>query len=172
MWSVGYSAVLYTCLHPTLTPIQKTALFCMFSLFNFLSIFPGDQLTPFAPLCADAHVCEREWIVAATFFLRHFPLFTRSRKIVFQILKLVRPCQQWAGCNLRPILLLYWGDASPNSTGVCLYMAIFVGSEIALGQWAEMYAVRVAMLPLGIHFEYIDRTDGRTDRHRTVAIRY
>ena len=42
-------------------------------------------------------------------------------------------------------------------------MAIFVGSEIALGQWAEMYAVRVAMLPLGIHFEYIDRTDGRTD---------
>ena len=42
-------------------------------------------------------------------------------------------------------------------------MAIFVGSEIALGQWAEMYAVRVAMLPLGIHFEYIDRTDGRSD---------
>jgi len=27
----------------------------MFSLFNFLSIIPGGQLTPF-PLCADAHV--------------------------------------------------------------------------------------------------------------------
>ena len=84
----------------------------------------------------------------------------------------MRPCQQWAGCNLRPILLLYWGDASPNSPGVRLYMAIFVGSEIALGQWAEMCTGRVAMLPLGIHFEYIDRRDGRTDRHRTVAIRY
>ena len=30
--------------------IQKTALFCMFLLFNFSSIFPGgSQLTPFAP---------------------------------------------------------------------------------------------------------------------------
>jgi len=37
-------------LHPT--PIQKTALFCTFLLFNFSPIF---QLTPFAP-CADAHV--------------------------------------------------------------------------------------------------------------------
>jgi len=25
--------------------------FCMFSLFNFLSVFPGGQLTPFAPMC-------------------------------------------------------------------------------------------------------------------------
>ena len=37
--------------------IQKTALFCMFALFNFLAIFPGGgggqagQLTPFAPMC-------------------------------------------------------------------------------------------------------------------------
>ena len=31
--------------------IQKTALFCVFSLFNFSSIFPGSQLTPFAPMC-------------------------------------------------------------------------------------------------------------------------
>jgi len=31
-------------------PIQKTALFCMFSLFNFSSIFPGGQLTRFAPM--------------------------------------------------------------------------------------------------------------------------
>jgi len=31
--------------------IQKTALFCMFSLFNFSSIFPGGQLTPFASMC-------------------------------------------------------------------------------------------------------------------------
>jgi len=30
--------------------IQKTALFCMFSLFNFSSIFPGGQLTQFAPM--------------------------------------------------------------------------------------------------------------------------
>ena len=31
--------------------IQKTALFCIFSLFNFSSIFHGGQLTPFAPMC-------------------------------------------------------------------------------------------------------------------------
>ena len=31
--------------------IQKTALFCMFSLFDFSSIFPGGQLTPFVPMC-------------------------------------------------------------------------------------------------------------------------
>ena len=31
--------------------IQKTALFCMFSLFHFSSIFPGGQLTPFVPMC-------------------------------------------------------------------------------------------------------------------------
>ena len=31
--------------------IKKTALFCMFSLFNFSSIFQGGQLTPFAPMC-------------------------------------------------------------------------------------------------------------------------
>jgi len=30
--------------------IHKTALFYMFSLFNFSSIFPGGQLTPFAPM--------------------------------------------------------------------------------------------------------------------------
>ena len=31
---------------------QKTALFCMFLLFNFSSIFPGwSQLAPFAPMC-------------------------------------------------------------------------------------------------------------------------
>jgi len=40
----------------TPTPIQKTALICVFSLFNFSSIFPGGQLTQFLPLCADAHV--------------------------------------------------------------------------------------------------------------------
>ena len=32
------------------TPIQITALFCSFSLY-FSSIFPGGQLTPFAPMC-------------------------------------------------------------------------------------------------------------------------
>jgi len=31
--------------------IQKTALFCMLSLFNFSSISRGGQLTPFAPTC-------------------------------------------------------------------------------------------------------------------------
>ena len=31
--------------------IQKTALFCMFSLYNFSSIFPGGQLTPFVSMC-------------------------------------------------------------------------------------------------------------------------
>jgi len=30
----------------------------MFSLFNFSSIFPGGQLTPFAPMCAKAHVYD------------------------------------------------------------------------------------------------------------------
>jgi len=30
--------------------IQKTVLFCTFSLLNFSSIFPGGQLTPFAPM--------------------------------------------------------------------------------------------------------------------------
>jgi len=29
--------------------------FCMFSLFNFSSIFPGGQLTPFAPVCGYNH---------------------------------------------------------------------------------------------------------------------
>jgi len=32
------------------TPIQKNYLFCVFSLFNFSSIFPGGQLTPFSPM--------------------------------------------------------------------------------------------------------------------------
>ena len=31
--------------------IQKNAIFCMFSLFNFLFIFPGGQLTQFTPMC-------------------------------------------------------------------------------------------------------------------------
>jgi len=35
-----HSAVLYTCLHPHPTPIQKTALFRMFSLFNFFIHLP------------------------------------------------------------------------------------------------------------------------------------
>ena len=33
------------------TPIQKTALFACFRFLNFSSIFPGGQLTPFAPMC-------------------------------------------------------------------------------------------------------------------------
>jgi len=40
-----------TFIHPfTRTPIQKTALFCTFSLFNFPSIFQGVQLTRYAPM--------------------------------------------------------------------------------------------------------------------------
>ena len=35
----------------TPTPIQKTAIFCTFALFSVSSIFPGGQLTPFAPMC-------------------------------------------------------------------------------------------------------------------------
>ena len=31
--------------------IQKTALFCMFSLYNFSSIFQVGQRTPFVPVC-------------------------------------------------------------------------------------------------------------------------
>ena len=34
-----------------ITYTEKTDLLCMFSLFNFSSIFPGCQLTPFAPMC-------------------------------------------------------------------------------------------------------------------------
>jgi len=37
----------------TLTPHSENCSFCMFSLFGFSLIFPGGQLTPFAP-CADA----------------------------------------------------------------------------------------------------------------------
>ena len=35
----------------TSPPFRKLLFFCMFSLFNFSSIFPGGQLTPFAPMC-------------------------------------------------------------------------------------------------------------------------
>ena len=31
--------------------IQKTAIFCMFSLFYLSSIFPGESADPFAPMC-------------------------------------------------------------------------------------------------------------------------
>jgi len=37
--------------------IQKTAVFCMFSLFTFSSIFPGGQLTPFAAVCGQPCMC-------------------------------------------------------------------------------------------------------------------
>ena len=48
IWICGqHSAVLYTCFHPH--PIQKTALFCMFSLFIFSSIFPGGSADPICP---------------------------------------------------------------------------------------------------------------------------
>ena len=40
--------------HFTPSPIQKTALFCMFSLFSF-SFFQGVSW-PHLPLCADVHV--------------------------------------------------------------------------------------------------------------------
>ena len=39
--SIGPSAVLYTCLHSTLTPIQKTTLFACFRFLIFSSIFQG-----------------------------------------------------------------------------------------------------------------------------------
>ena len=32
-------------------PYSENCSFCMFTLFNFSSIFPGGQLTPFAPMC-------------------------------------------------------------------------------------------------------------------------
>ena len=68
-----HSAVLYICLPwllskyrvyniniitrinspPLPTPIQKTALFCTFSLFNFSSVFQGVSW-PHLPLCVDA----------------------------------------------------------------------------------------------------------------------
>ena len=35
----------------TTPPVQKAALFACFRLFTFSSIFPGGQLTPFAPMC-------------------------------------------------------------------------------------------------------------------------
>jgi len=40
--------------------VQKTALFCTFSFFNFSSIFPGGQLTPFAPMCGRPRICARD----------------------------------------------------------------------------------------------------------------
>ena len=54
------------------TPIQKTALFCTFSNFNFSSIFPGgstDPIWPHLTLSADAHdasrICCRSPAIAA-----------------------------------------------------------------------------------------------------------
>ena len=45
-------AVLYTCLPRLLSKYNvENRSFCVFSLFNFSSIFPGGQLTPFAPMC-------------------------------------------------------------------------------------------------------------------------
>ena len=42
-----------------LTSIQKTALFCMFSLFNFFIHFSmGGQLTPFAPVRTPTSSCH------------------------------------------------------------------------------------------------------------------
>ena len=39
---------------------EKQKLFCMFSLFNFWSIFPGGRVSwPHLPLCADAHGSTR-----------------------------------------------------------------------------------------------------------------
>ena len=38
-------------LHPYPHTPLKNCTFCMFSLFNFSSIFPGGQLTPFTPMC-------------------------------------------------------------------------------------------------------------------------
>jgi len=53
MWQ--HSAILYTCLPWLLSKFNvniENCSFCMFSLFNFSSVFPGEvQLTPFAPMC-------------------------------------------------------------------------------------------------------------------------
>ena len=46
----------------TLTPIQKTGLFCMFSLFNFSSIFPGgsaDNICPYVRTPMRTSVSEK-----------------------------------------------------------------------------------------------------------------
>ena len=55
-WICGqHSAVLYTCLPWLLSKYNiniENCSFCMFSLFNFSSIFAREgQLTPFAPMC-------------------------------------------------------------------------------------------------------------------------
>ena len=44
--------------------IQKTALFCMFSLFNFASSFPRGQLIPFAPMCG--RPCLRQHLISTS----------------------------------------------------------------------------------------------------------
>jgi len=50
-----YSDILQICACPDCSQniilTQKSALFCMFSISNFSSKFPGGQLTPFAPMC-------------------------------------------------------------------------------------------------------------------------
>ena len=53
--STQHSAVLYTCLPWLLSKYNintnENCFFCTFSLFNFSSVFPGGQLTPFAAIC-------------------------------------------------------------------------------------------------------------------------
>ena len=51
------------------TPIQKTALFACFRFLFFSSIYPGGQLTPFAPMCG-----------RPCLFTRHFRLALRAAR--------------------------------------------------------------------------------------------
>ena len=43
------------------TPIQKTALFCMFALFNFHPFSSGGQLTPICPYVRTPMPCSARW---------------------------------------------------------------------------------------------------------------
>jgi len=65
-----HSAVLYACLHWLLSKyninIENCSVFCMFSLFNFSSIFLGGQLIQFVPMCG------RPWHRAVVRFSRAY----------------------------------------------------------------------------------------------------
>jgi len=71
--------------YPTFTPTphaySENWSFCMFSLFNFLSIFSGGQQTPFAPICGrpwfSAYkrpvATDAAWFVCACVSIGHNP---------------------------------------------------------------------------------------------------
>ena len=72
----------------SIAPFSTTAcpdcsLCCMFLLFNISSIFPGGQLTPFAPMCGRPclwHFPDISWLTSKTAHISRF-----SRQVVIML---------------------------------------------------------------------------------------